>query len=215
MPAPAHEPTSELAHINPVPKWALHRRLYDWMVSFADHPRATVVLFWLSFAESSFFPIPPDVLLLPMALGNRARAFWYAIVTTVGSVLGAMLGYAIGVFGIEIAIRFIPKVTEASVSDLAEKFNTKGDLYVFIAALTPIPFKLVTIVAGSASMNIPLFVGACIVGRGMRFFAGAGLVWWTGPKAKPIIEKYFNLACIAVAAILTAAYFAYRAVSSH
>ncbi|MCB9861231.1 MAG: DedA family protein [Phycisphaeraceae bacterium] len=193
----------------------MHRRLYDWMVSFAEHPKATLVLFWLSFAESSFFPIPPDVLLLPMALGNRAKAFWYALVTTVGSVLGALLGYAIGVFGIELAIRLIPKVTQEGVDELAAKFTENGDLYVFIAALTPIPFKLVTIVAGSASMNIPIFIGACIVGRGMRFFAGAGLVWLVGPKAKPLIEKYFNLACIVAGVLLAGAYFAYRALSHH
>ncbi len=196
------------AGVGPVSRWAIHRRLYDWVLSFAHKRYATSALFTLSFAESSFFPIPPDVLLMPMCLGHRKRSMWFATVTTVASVLGAYLGYIIGIGAIEVAL-WIPGIEmgqsaadKGTILWLQDKFNTNGELYVFIAALTPIPFKLLTITAGFAEMNLLTFTAACLIGRAARFYAVAGIVWWIGPKAVPLIDKYFNWLCAAFVVLL-------------
>ncbi len=182
-------------------KWAVHRRMYDWVLSLADTRHATWALFGISFAESSFFPIPPDVLLAPLCLGNRKRSLWFALVATVASVLGSFLGYAIGAGAIELALK-IPGITEEKIHMLADEFQLRGQWYVLIAALTPIPFKLLTITAGFAKMNLAIFTLACVVGRSLRFFAVAGLFWLIGPKAMPLIDKYFNWLCLLFVALL-------------
>lgn len=198
------------AAVGPVARWAIHRRMYDWVLSFAHKKHATTALFTISFAESSFFPVPPDVLLGPLCLGHRRRSMWFATVTTVASVLGALLGYFIGAAFLEAAL-MIPGISEEAVNDLANKFNENGTAYVFVAALTPIPFKLLTITAGAAKMNLGLFVAACIVGRSARFFAVAGLFWWVGPKAAPLIDKYFNLLCLVFGLLLVGGLLALKA----
>ncbi len=185
-----------------VPAWAIHRRLYDWVLSLADTPHATWSLFAISFAESSFFPVPPDVLLAPLCLGNRERSLWFAMVTTLGSLLGAFLGYAIGYAAIETVVPLIPGVTTEKIALLAAEFEQRGQWYVFIAALTPIPFKLLTITAGSAKMGLPVFTLACLVGRATRFFGVAGLFYWIGPSATRIIDKYFNWLCFLFVVLL-------------
>lgn len=185
-----------------VSRWAMHRRMYDWMIGFAHHKNASSALFTFSFAESSFFPIPPDVLLGPMCLGNRSKSFWFAFICTIASVLGALFGYWIGVQFTDFATGYIPGITEKRVSQLAAEFESRGQFYVFVAALTPIPFKLLTITAGASAMNIPIFIMACIVGRGARFFMVAGIFYAIGPKAVPFIDKYFNLICIVFMVLL-------------
>jgi len=189
-----------------VPWWHIHRRLYDWVLGFAHHKHSTTVLFCLSFMESSFFPVPPDVLLAPLALGNRRKAIWFATVTTFGSVLGAFLGYVIGFALIDLALK-IPGITQARVDWLATQFDARGQWYVFIAALTPIPFKLLTITSGFAQMNLAVFALACTVGRAMRFFSVAGAVWLAGPKALPLIDRYFNWLAIAFVALLIGGFY--------
>lgn len=185
------------AHVaaKPVPAWAIHRRLYDWVLSFAHHRHSNTALFILAFMESSFFPIPPDVLLAPLCMGNRKKSMWFATVCTMGSVIGAFLGYTIGHSMIDLALH-IPGITQQGIDWLAGEFEMRGSWYVFIAALTPIPFKLLTITAGFAKMNLLLFFLACLVGRTGRFFLVAGLFQWLGPKAVPFIDRYFNLLCI-------------------
>ena len=185
-----------------VPWWHVPRRLYDWTLAWAYRPSAGVALFVLSFAESSFFPIPPDVLLMPLVLGNRKRFLRFATVTTVASVAGALLGYLIGFAFIEAAIRLIPGVTQEAVDWLAGEFEARGQWYVFIAALTPIPFKLLTITAGFARMNLVVFVGACILGRATRFYAVATICRLIGPKAVPFIDRYFNWLALLFAVLL-------------
>ncbi len=194
------------APVGPVSRWAIHRRMYDWVLSFAHSKHSTTALFILSFTESSFFPIPPDVLLGPLCLGKRSKSMWFATVCTVASVLGAFLGYAIGMFAINLAL-MVPGITQARVDLLAAEFVERGDIYVFIAALTPIPFKLLTITAGFAQMSLLPFTVACVIGRGLRFFAVAGLFWWIGPKALPFIERYFNLLCIVFVLLLVGGFF--------
>ena len=189
------------AVISPPARWAIHRRLYDWVLSFAHHKHSTTALFSLSFAESSFFPIPPDVLLGPLCLGHRNKALWFATVTTVASVLGAFLGYVIGYGLIDLAL-LIPGITQGKINWLAGEFDTRGQLYVFIAALTPIPFKLLTITAGFAKMNLLVFTIACLIGRAARFYGVAAVFWWIGPKAIPIIDRYFNLLCVVFVILL-------------
>lgn len=179
----------------PVPAWAIHRRMYDWVLSFAHHKHSTTALFILSFIESSFFPIPPDVLLAPLCMGNRKKSMWFATVCTVGSVCGAFLGYYIGSAMFHLAL-MIPSITQDKIDWLAGEFAERGSWYVFIAALTPIPFKLLTITAGFAKMNLLIFTLACLIGRAGRFYLVAGVFWLIGPKAQPYIHRYFNILCI-------------------
>ncbi len=198
---PSEELAAAEAAVGPVSRWAIHRHMYDWVLSFAHHKHSTTALFGLSFAESSFFPIPPDVLLGPLCLGHRNKAMWFATVTTVASVLGAFLGYVIGYGLIDLAL-LIPGITQDKIDWLAGEFDERGQLYVFVAALTPIPFKLLTITAGFAKMNLLIFALACLVGRAIRFYGVAGVFWWIGPKAMPFIDKYFNLLCVVFVALL-------------
>ena len=194
----------------PIPTWALHRRLYAWTEHLAEKKHATWWLAVISFAESSFFPIPPDTLLLPLALHNRKRALWFAAVTSIASVLGGVAGYFIGMFFIDLALH-IPGIDQGHINDLAGEFDKRGDLYVFVAALTPIPFKLLTITAGFAKMHLGIFIFACAIGRSLRFFLVAGLAATLGHKAKPLIEKHMGkltllLAIVAVLGIVAIKY---------
>ena len=198
---PSDPSTSVIKNVGAEARPPIHRRLYNWVLSLADTPHATWSLFGISFVESSFFPIPPDVLLGPLCLGNRKRSLWFAFVATAGSVFGAFLGYWIGFAAIDLALK-IPGISEADISALAAEFEQRGQIYVFVAALTPIPFKLLTITAGSAKMGLAVFTAACVVGRATRFFAVAAVFWIIGPKAVPFIDKYFNWLCVAFVALL-------------
>lgn len=188
--------------------------MYDWVLSFANRPGATIALFWISFAESSFFPIPPDVLLAPLCLGNREKSLWFAAVTTLGSVLGGLAGYAIGYWVIDYAT-MIPGITSEKIDHLAGLFQQNGQWYVLIAALTPIPFKLLTITAGFAKMSIPVFVIACVIGRAARFFMVAAIIRVIGPSAMPFIDKYFNLLCVAFTILLVGGFAVVKLLGGH
>jgi len=201
-----HEAVVALETPPPVPAWALHRRLYNWTLRLAEKKHATWALFLLSFAESSFFPIPPDVLLAPLCLGNRKKAFWFASVTTVASVLGAIAGYAIGFYAWEATSDFwfnhIPGFSEDKFNTVESWYESWGVMILFIAAFTPIPYKIFTIAGGALNQALLPFVLVSIVGRGARFFLVAGLLWWIGPKAEPFIDKYFNWLCFGVVLLL-------------
>ena len=184
-----------------VPWWHLHRRLYDWTVGLATKPYASAALGAISFAESSFFPLPPDVLLAPMCLGRRNRAFWFALVTTVTSVAGAVVGWLIGRFAwgaLEpVMYDWVPGFTAKKFATVEAWYDSWGVLVLFIAAFTPIPFKVFTIAGGVLNQALLPFVLVSLVGRGLRFFLVAGLLWWVGPRATPFIDKYFNWLCVA------------------
>lgn len=184
----------------PVPRWAIHRRLYDWVLSLAHRKHSTWVLFLLSFAESSFFPIPPDVLLAPLCLGNRNRAMWFATVTTVASVLGAVVGYLIGWGAWEamdqIMFDYVPGFSQKKFDTVAQWYDRWGVGVLFAAAFTPIPFKIFTIAGGVFEQPLVWFVLVSLVGRGARFFLVAVLFRWAGAKAVPFIDKYFNWLCV-------------------
>jgi len=170
------------------------RRLYDWVLSWAHHRHAPVALFLLAFAESSFFPIPPDVLLIALALGIPARAFRLALITTAGSVLGGLAGYAIG-FG------FMASIGQwiLDLYNFHAQFEKIRNLYleydiwaVGIAGFTPIPYKVFTIAAGAFDMDVWRFTLASLVSRGARFFLLAWLIHHYGASIREFIDRYFN-----------------------
>ncbi|MDX9707990.1 MAG: YqaA family protein [Trichloromonas sp.] len=173
------------------------RRLYDWVLHWAATPYGTLALFCLAFAESSFFPIPPDVLLLALCIATPRRSFRYALLTAVGSVLGGMLGYGIGhsLWGMvsDYFFRYVPGFTEAIFATVQELFVTYDFWAIFTAGFTPIPYKVFTIGAGVFEINFPVFVFASVIGRSLRFFLVAALIYRFGPAVRNFIEKYFNL----------------------
>ncbi|MEL6949280.1 MAG: YqaA family protein [Pseudomonadota bacterium] len=178
--------------------------LYDWVLERARHRHAVYWLGALSFAESSFFPIPPDVMLAPMALAERARAFFYAAVTTVTSVLGGILGFAIGWFLLASIEPWLLESHYAEAYLTAQRwFEDYGIWIVFVAGFSPIPYKVFTIGAGAAAMNFPAFVAASLIGRGARFFLVAGLMYAGGPEAANHLRRYVDLiGWIVVAAVV-------------
>jgi membrane protein YqaA with SNARE-associated domain len=171
------------------------RRLYDWTMNLAGHPRAPWALGTVSFVESSVFPIPPDALLIPMVLKERGKAWFYATLCTVTSVLGGLAGYAIGYFLFEAIGKPILGFYGYSdkFSEFAGRYNEWGAWIVFIAGLTPFPYKVVTIASGVTQLNLVVFIVASIIARGMRFYAVAGLLYWFGPPVRAFIEKRLGL----------------------
>lgn len=171
------------------------RALYDWVMALAAHRHAERWLALISFAESSFFPIPPDVMLIPMVLARRAAAFFNAMVCTVSSVAGGVAGYAIGFFLLDALGMPILRAygLEAKYGDFVAAFDEWGLWIILIKGLTPIPYKLVTIASGAAKFDLLVFVLASIATRGARFFMVAGLLWWIGEPIRTFVEKYLTL----------------------
>jgi membrane protein YqaA with SNARE-associated domain len=198
-PAP-QSPTSA----SPPAKRGAVRRLYDWTIGWADRPGGTWALFVLAFAESSFFPIPPDVLLMALCIGWPRRSLWFAAVCTVGSVLGGIAGYFIGYELFEQVGR--PVLEAYGVMD---KFDWVGAQYrenlvlaLGTAGFTPVPYKVFTIAGGAFQVPFLPFVLVSIVSRGARFFLVAGLIRIFGPAIKQFIDRYFNLLTIVFVVLL-------------
>jgi len=167
--------------------------LYEKVMRWSKHPRASYYLGGLSFAESSFFPIPPDVMLAPMSVAQPKRAFWFAFITTVTSVLGGIFGYLIGAFAFEYIQPWLQTTSYWPKFEMAETWFDKWGVWViFVAGFSPIPYKLFTLSAGVLSMSIIPFVIASFIGRGARFFILAGLLKYLGPKLEPMIVKYME-----------------------
>ena len=189
------------------------RRLYDWVLSWADSPWGPLALFCVSFVESSFFPIPPDPLLLALCLGAIRKSWWFAGLCTLASVLGGLLGYAIGMFAFDTfglpILETYGKVEDFEV--IRQRFLDEGNLAVLIAAITPVPYKLVTITAGVAQMDLPAFVGASVIGRGFRFFLEAGLLFVLGERVAEFIEQHFEKLTVAFWVLLVGGFLAVRA----
>jgi membrane protein YqaA with SNARE-associated domain len=171
------------------------KRLYRWTIGLAEKPFAPWALGVIAFMESSFFPVPPDVILIPMSLARPRRAWAYALICTIGSVLGALLGYAIGALLYDTVGQWLIKVYGLGAKmEAAEAFFHKwGALAIVLKGLTPIPFKLVTIVSGLFRFNLPLFVVLCALTRGARFFVLAVLMNVYGETIKALLERYFGL----------------------
>jgi membrane protein YqaA with SNARE-associated domain len=168
-------------------------KLYDRVLHWSRHPHAPWYLGGLSFAESSFFPIPPDVMLAPMALAQPKKAIRFAVITTIASILGGILGYFIGVFAFDLVE---PLIREAGYWDRYEKVNVWfeewGFWAIFIAGFSPIPYKLFTIAAGVMSMAMVPFVIASAIGRGLRFLLVAGVMSWGGQRFEPLLRAYID-----------------------
>ncbi len=177
----------------------LKESLAAWMVRHAEDKNSKWWLFGISFAESSFFPIPPDVFLAAiLATRERVRAFYYAWITTVGSVLGGLLGYAIGFFFFKTVGVWLVSTyhLEAQMITVQRLFSENAFFAIFTAAFTPIPYKLFTISAGLFAINIPIFILASILGRGMRFYAVALVMKYFGERIIALFYKYFGVASL-------------------
>ncbi|MBX9589028.1 MAG: DedA family protein [Hyphomonadaceae bacterium] len=171
------------------------KRAYDWMMRAAAHDKAPHALFWVAFVESSVFPIPPDVMLIPMVLANRAKAWLYAAICTAGSVLGGILGYAIGYFLYETLGQWVITIygLGAQFEAYRAAYNEWGLWIILIKGFTPIPYKLVTIASGAATFDFWVFIAASIVTRGGRFLLVAGLLYWFGEPIRAFIEQRLTL----------------------
>lgn len=199
----------------PTTRPGLHRRLYNWVIHWADTPYALPALVILSFAESSFFPIPPDVLLLPLCLGEPAKALRFATWCSVASVLGGIAGYWMG-FGLwnsgldQICFNWIPGFTPevfGKVSDLYEHWNFA---IVFTAGFSPLPYKVFTITAGVFGINFFLFVLASLVSRSARFLLEAWLLRRFGPSIRDFIERRLGLMMLLFCAVLIGGFVAIK-----
>lgn len=179
-------------------KVGIVRRSYDWVLHWAETPYGSPALFILAFAESSFFPIPPDVLLIALAIGATSKSFRFATICTVGSVLGGMLGYYIGLTFFElIGIRILDFYGFMDKFEIVREMYLKYDVwFVGIAGFTPIPYKIFTIAAGTFGMRFLPFVLISAVTRGARFFIVSALIWKFGKPIKSFIDKYFDFLSI-------------------
>ena len=173
----------------------LIRKLYDWTLDKAGHPKAPWFLALIAFTESSFFPIPPDIILIPMVIANRIKAWTYATICTVSSVLGGVLGYFIGFFFYNsVGIMIVQYYSlENLFSSFESSYNDYGILIVLGAGFTPFPFKFITIASGLFSLNLPLFISVAFIARGLRFFLVAGLLKLFGNFIQNLIDRYFNI----------------------
>jgi membrane protein YqaA with SNARE-associated domain len=174
------------------------KSLYDRVFKAAESSNAPYWLAIVSFAESSFFPIPPDVMLAPMAMAKPHRAMWYALICTIASVLGALLGYAIGAFAYESIGSLI--VSPAKLDQFRAWYQDWGAALILVKGVLPIPFKLITIASGVAGYSLFWFVILCLITRGARFFAVAGLFNYLGPTGRQIIEQNATAVTVGVVA---------------
>lgn len=188
----------------PVGKWHIHRRLYDWVLHWADTPHGAAALFLLALAESSFFPVPPDVLLIALVLGARKKWWRFAANCTIASVIGGIGGYLIGLSLMDtVGQKIIAFYHAEKYFEQVTHWYQQYDYWiVFAAAFTPIPYKVFTIASGAFHMNVIGFALVSIVGRGMRFFIVASLLYYFGPPMKRFIDKYFNLLCVVFVILL-------------
>lgn len=184
------------------------RKLYDWTISLAQSPHALWALAIVSFIESSFFPIPPDVLMIPMIIARPSRAFLIALVATVFSVLGGLFGYYIGAALMESVgqpiLEFYGK--DASFAEMALVFNEYGAWAVVIAGVTFLPFKVITIASGVTGLSLPVFIASSIFARALRFFIVAALLWKFGEPIRDFIERRLGLMFVIFCVLLVAGF---------
>lgn len=173
------------------------RRMYDWVLHWADTPSGPSALAALSAAEASFFPIPPDPLLMALCLGAIKRSLRFAAIATVASVVGGIGGYLIGAGAWQALggffFDYVPGVTPEAFENIRAFYDRYDFGAIFLAGLTPIPYKVFTLSAGVFSINFPIFVLASFLSRGLRFFVEAGLIYWKGAQISTFIDRYFNL----------------------
>ncbi len=180
------------------------KKLYDWVLHWAQTPYGRPALFLLALAESSFFPVPPDVLLIALALGASKRSMHFALICTAGSLVGGVIGYGIGFYGYEaIGQPIIELYNGQPVMDKVQGlYDQYGFWGVLVAAITPIPYKVFTISSGFFRFDFPSFFMASLIGRSFRFFLVAGLIWKFGPSIKAFIDRYFNILLVVFTLLL-------------
>lgn len=172
----------------------MFRRLYDRVLVWSRHRHARRYLAGLSFAEATFFPVPPDVMLAPMVLAERASAWRLASLTTAASVIGGLFGYLIGWLAIEAILPLIERVGYLHAYHAAvEAFQAYGVWFVMLAGFTPIPFKIITIAGGALGAPLPGFVVGSLIGRGARFFLVSGIIWAGGERAAEHLREWVDL----------------------
>ncbi|TVP70620.1 MAG: DedA family protein [Rhodobacteraceae bacterium] len=188
------------------------RRLYDWTLSLARHPRALWALAFVAFIESSVFPIPPDVLMIAMIVARPSRAFVIAAVATVASVAGGLAGYAIGYGAFETlgrpVLEFYGK--DAYFAEFQLRYNEWGAWAVLIAGVTPFPYKVITILSGTTALNIWVFLVASVIARAFRFFIVATLLWKFGTPIRDFIEARLGLVFTVLMVLLLGGFMAVR-----
>jgi membrane protein YqaA with SNARE-associated domain len=197
----------------------LIRKAYDWVLSWANTPYGGIALFLIAFAESSFFPIPPDVLLIALCLGSREKWLRYATICTAGSVLGGMAGYTIGwgfwAVSQDFFFNVVPGFHEEGFDKVGKIYEKWDFWFVFVAAFTPVPYKVITISAGVFKLNFFAFFIATVVGRSARFFLVAALLRKFGEPIEKIIDKWFNILTIAFVILLALGFYVIKVVLGH
>ncbi|MCP4024262.1 MAG: DedA family protein [Desulfobacteraceae bacterium] len=185
------------------------RRLYDWVLSWAQRPGGVIALFFFSLCEASFFPIPPDVLLIALAVGAPKKSFWFAAVCSVGSVIGACIGYMIGWQFMDLVGNGIITFygLESKVEYIAALYQKWDAWAVSMAGFTPLPYKLFTISAGAFGVSFPIFVVASVFSRTLRFALVGGLIYLFGPSIQKFIDRYFNILAIIFFILLIGGFF--------
>lgn len=194
--------------------WNVFRRMYDWVVRWADSRYGTAALAAVAFAESSFFPIPPDPLQIALSVGRPRRSLWFATVATLCSVAGGVVGWLIGLWfwhaTSEFFFQYVPGFTPENFQFVQSKYQQGAFLTILAAAFTPIPYKVFTIASGVFEVTLTTLVVASVLGRGARFFLVGTLLYWFGPRVQKLLERYLELAAIVLFVLLVAAFFAIK-----
>jgi len=188
------------------PAWL--RRCYHWTLSWADHPQAQAALFFIAVIEASIFPIPPDILLVALALGRPELGMRLALLATAGSAIGACIGYSIGMLLFVSVARPLLEFYGAmeQFNHVQSLFSEYGLWVVLIAGFSPVPFKVVTIAAGAFGLSFPGFIAATFVSRGARFLIEGSLLQWGGERLRALVEKHFEILTVAVAMLVIAGF---------
>lgn len=198
----------------PAPRRNVFRRMYDWVLSWADTPYGTPALAAISFAESSFFPIPPDVLQIALSVAKPRRSFYYAAVSAAASVAGGIVGWLVGaalwhaVDGF--FFEYVPGFTPENFDLVRQKYQENAFIAIFAAAFTPIPYKVFTIAAGVFDVSLGVLFLASVLGRSGRFFLVAAMIRIFGPTVKDLIERYFEVATLVLGALLIGGFLAIK-----
>ena len=194
------------------------KNLYNWVLSWSNSRWGAFALFFLAFIESSFFPIPPDVLLIALCLGSRSKSIYYVIICSLGSALGGIFGYSIGYFlwwnGAQEFSQFanfffntIPGFSAEIFFDIKQKYEEWNFWVIFVSGFTPIPFKVFTVSAGAFNINFNLFLIASLIARSARFMIIGGLIWRFGEPIRSFIDKYFNILAFLFSFLLIGSFF--------
>ncbi len=211
-PVASSEPACDSA-VQPARK-NVFRRLYDWVLRWADSRYGTAALAAVAFAESSFFPIPPDPLQIALSVGRPRRSLWFATVATVCSVAGGIVGWLIGMWfwhaTSSFFFRYVPGFTHENFEFVQLKYQENAFLTILAAAFTPIPYKVFTIASGVFEVALTTLVVASVLGRGARFFLVGSLLYWFGPRVQKLLEQYLELAAVTLFVLLVAAFFAIK-----